>query len=48
MPARWLLLLALIPAAARAQQLDVPALMAQLAAVPERRAVFQEEKALPP
>lgn len=45
MPAHlWLMAMLLIPAAARGQMLDVPALMAQLAAVPERRASFHEEK----
>ena len=44
MPARRALLLALLPALAHAETLDVPSLMAQLAAVPERRATFREEK----
>ena len=38
-------LLALLPAGSKARApLDVPALMASLAAVPERRATFREEK----
>ncbi len=40
-----MLLLPLLPAPSRAQApLDIPALMARLATVPERRATFREEK----
>ncbi len=41
---RRTLLLLLLASPAHAEALDVPALMARLAAVPERRATFREEK----